>query len=596
MADIIQIRRDTTTNWQTCNPVLADGEIGYNTTINQFKVGNGIDPWNSLSYVNLRGETGIQGETGAQGVTGPITDIGNLTDVNTTASSSPTGLSLLTYNSTSSEWEPSFLGLTGIGSRGVEFPHEDCGVLSNLYNFYRHVWSSGGVEGFDLTENGDGSVNISDGEALLRNANDSHAPLKAYKISGVSNLLLTNESRNYIYVDYNSGSPVIAVTTSAMGIYATDTVILYVCSRVDNEVNSVKLADYNVDYMAKSGIRSYQEQPYRHITGAGISETGSRYVTVTASRFYSLNTVLTTTAFDTSVAGTANSNVFTTVYQDSPSGWVRTANQKQINNTQYDDGSGALATLANNKFGIHWVFYVFNVPTHLLVMFGRDSYDNVSNAQAATLPTNLPPEVQSYSTGALIGKIIIQKNATSFSDIQSPFLDELKSSTPTEHNNLAGLQGGSLDSYFHLTESEHTLLTNLGINGLTGVQESTPENGDLLVYKDGQWKNEASTGVTGSSGFENIERINSDTTLDSDTQYVVADTTSNDITITFPAISSIGPKGYKIKNIGKTNRYIKVFMDSATDKIEGSETGFQWNDYLNAFEFKAEPTGIWWVF
>lgn len=82
MADRIQIRRDTAANWTSSNPVLADGEIGWERDTNQFKVGNGITAWNSLSYGGIKGDTGPQGEqgdpgpTGATGPTGPAGDTG----------------------------------------------------------------------------------------------------------------------------------------------------------------------------------------------------------------------------------------------------------------------------------------------------------------------------------------------------------------------------------------------------------------------------------------------------------------------------------------------------------------------------------------
>ena len=50
----IQLRRDTTTNWSTTNPVLAAGEIGYITTgtgAGNAKIGDGTTAWNSLSYI-----------------------------------------------------------------------------------------------------------------------------------------------------------------------------------------------------------------------------------------------------------------------------------------------------------------------------------------------------------------------------------------------------------------------------------------------------------------------------------------------------------------------------------------------------------------
>jgi len=55
MAVQIQFRRDTGANWSSANPTLAVGEMGINTTTNQFKIGDGTTAWNSLSYAPLSG-------------------------------------------------------------------------------------------------------------------------------------------------------------------------------------------------------------------------------------------------------------------------------------------------------------------------------------------------------------------------------------------------------------------------------------------------------------------------------------------------------------------------------------------------------------
>lgn len=52
MATLIQVRRDTETNWSTYNPILAAGEIAFSTDQNKIKVGNGTSNWSSLPYIN----------------------------------------------------------------------------------------------------------------------------------------------------------------------------------------------------------------------------------------------------------------------------------------------------------------------------------------------------------------------------------------------------------------------------------------------------------------------------------------------------------------------------------------------------------------
>jgi hypothetical protein len=49
---VIQIRRDTASNWTSTNPTLASGEIGFETDTNQLKVGNGSTVWTSLAYAS----------------------------------------------------------------------------------------------------------------------------------------------------------------------------------------------------------------------------------------------------------------------------------------------------------------------------------------------------------------------------------------------------------------------------------------------------------------------------------------------------------------------------------------------------------------
>lgn len=53
MATRIQIRRDTSTNWEANNPVLAIGEPGLETDTFIIKYGDGSSAWNDLPYANI---------------------------------------------------------------------------------------------------------------------------------------------------------------------------------------------------------------------------------------------------------------------------------------------------------------------------------------------------------------------------------------------------------------------------------------------------------------------------------------------------------------------------------------------------------------
>ena len=50
MAIRMQQRRGTAEQWTSANPVLAEGEIGFEIDNNQFKLGDGVNQWANLSY------------------------------------------------------------------------------------------------------------------------------------------------------------------------------------------------------------------------------------------------------------------------------------------------------------------------------------------------------------------------------------------------------------------------------------------------------------------------------------------------------------------------------------------------------------------
>ena len=50
MATKIQIRRDTSSNWTSFNPILGAGEIGFETNTGKFKIGDGSSVWSALDY------------------------------------------------------------------------------------------------------------------------------------------------------------------------------------------------------------------------------------------------------------------------------------------------------------------------------------------------------------------------------------------------------------------------------------------------------------------------------------------------------------------------------------------------------------------
>jgi hypothetical protein len=87
LATRIQQRRGTAAEWASSNPILALGEIGFDTTNQNIRIGDGSSRWNDLDTISGPpgpigpqgdiGPQGIQGEQGATGPTGPTGPTGS---------------------------------------------------------------------------------------------------------------------------------------------------------------------------------------------------------------------------------------------------------------------------------------------------------------------------------------------------------------------------------------------------------------------------------------------------------------------------------------------------------------------------------------
>lgn len=81
----IRVRRGTTAQWSLANPILADGEPGYLTDTNHYKIGDGVTRWDDLPI-----STGFPGQdatiligdttTGVPGTDANVVNVGSLTE------------------------------------------------------------------------------------------------------------------------------------------------------------------------------------------------------------------------------------------------------------------------------------------------------------------------------------------------------------------------------------------------------------------------------------------------------------------------------------------------------------------------------------
>jgi len=355
-----------------------------------------------------------------------------------------------------------------------------------------YVNTSGIIEGCDLTDNGDGTISTSDGHAFLRpTSGDDLSPLILVQGTGTTNITLIDGETNYVYLDYNGGSPICKSTTIQSDIDCQSKCLAYIIYRNGTKLHVIDDRQHGLDASRKS--RKVMRSLSRFIhqgDGSILGEVGNLGLSLTSGSFFYTVTEIPHPAFDTSIVGTANENTFVLHYRDGLGGFIDVEGVKVIDSTVYDNGSGIPTSISNNKYGVSWVYILNDTPSELHVVMGQDEYGSQSEAENASLPSTLPNIL--VGLGALVGFVVYQEGSINFDNILSALGRTFSSSSPTEHDGLSGLNVGD---YQHLTVDEKTYITsniedllqiNLDTNEPTGfIREQKQTLGVIEFSPDG---------------------------------------------------------------------------------------------------------------
>ena len=410
------------------------------------------------------------------------------------------------------------------------------GHKHTLHDYIRLIGSSVPIDGFDITDNENGTVNISDGTAILRSSTDLHASTYVeYDIPGQTDMVLTDNATNFIFAEYNAGSPQLTVLTDIPTNAGFTEVPLWFVTKVGNDLHLVEMRMFGLNYSVGNSRKDFYVNGFEHAFGSVVTEGSTpRSLDVTGGRFYLTSIPFEHGAFDTNT--TDGPDTFTIVYQDGGGGWTRVTDQKTLSNTLYDDGDGTLDTASPINYIIFWVYVILNTPPELHLMYGRDSYANLASAQSASIPANLPPEFSPGSGGRLVAKIIINESDTNFYEIQDPFQVPLTSETPTIHNGLGGLNGGAPGEYYHFSQAQHDAIVP-SYGGMWINNNTTPQ---VLNASAGTFNK-----IT---AFDNDSSSSSDITPDSTTDKDITVTNGGDYEVSFDlSFSGTGNATYHVQ-------------------------------------------------
>jgi len=389
------------------------------------------------------------------------------------------------------------------------------------------------------TDNADGTLTLPDVDVVLYDDQNWTGVAGVYTVTGGTTgtdfTALTDESTNYIYLDYNSGTPQWVITASEPDYDRSDRAKYVTLYRAGNFLH---ILDWEFEASGLSNKllqRVYEINKIQRATGLAISAGGNDPLQVNIAAGDIWNGINREVTPDiNSWDDTFFSNYHTAGVWDRT---VSGAGSGIANNTHYDDGTDKVALTAG-YYVVNWYYKGSESGSHVYEVLGRDEYKKVADAQLETAPP-IPELVESHAI--LVGRIICQEGNASPVTIESAFDNTFAASSVTAHNDLSGIQGGTGGEYYHLTNTEHTYLTT-NTFALVGTYTDSyvPRwNATLNTLESGIIQDNGSSGSIGASIQPNAKFvIYSDTA--SANEYALGVVNNATLTTTSPNIGIYG--------------------------------------------------------
>lgn len=354
--------------------------------------------------------------------------------------------------------------------------------------------SCGQITGGTITDAGSQKIAVSAGTGQIAIGTSANDPIVFCDWAALSATTVTDARVTWVCVSYNSGSPtVVLYTGSSATDYSEPAAINYQdvfpLGYVVREGTTLHITNNPRRIQdCKGGLirRFHQTRPLERderVGGLILSETGTRNIAVSSGYLWERQNRFTINAFNSSGASR-----FTAYYRDGGTGFTAVTSQSQWPNTQYDNGTGTLATMTANRYANLW--WYLESDGDLAMLYGRFEYTTAAAAAAGPVPSTLP--LRLWVDGKLIARTTFKKSDSTFTAVDTVFTNTFQPSAASSHNNLSGLQGGTTGEYYHITSAQNTVVgntsgTNTGdntySNGLTETVKAVAN--DLITGKSG---------------------------------------------------------------------------------------------------------------
>lgn len=318
--------------------------------------------------------------------------------------------------------------------------------------------------GVTWVDNGDGTITLPNVDVSLNSQANFTGLFKKFTVTGITTALTDNDT-NYIYVDYNSGTPQWVVTTAQPDYNNGDIAKYLEVYRSGTTLNIIEWEFEGSGLSNKLLERDIETRKFEKAGGLNLSIGGTNALQVNISAGIVWNGIKRTTTSDIdSWADRFYSNfhsggVWSSFYSNG--GGV-------LNNTNYDNGTNLVA-LGSNKYVVNWIYKGVESAAHIYEVIGVSEYATVAAAQEE-LPPALPELISSHAI--LVGRVICRQGSTTAFVEQAIDIGFVSAAAANLHNELTNIQGGLANEYYHLSQAEHAVATQAASATLDGYLTS----------------------------------------------------------------------------------------------------------------------------
>jgi hypothetical protein len=253
------------------------------------------------------------------------------------------------------------------------------------------------------TDNGDGSVTLgADGIYNFSTAADGDNVNTRLTATAGETLTLTDGATNFVYVDYNSGTPDYNVTLDSSIFFSDATKVpVFRLNRDGTTVCPVDYGEYAIATVDKMLFKDVDLNGFQRSTGLVLSTAATRISTISAGTGWF---GVKPGSLSANVAGSTGSLY---EYYLVSGVWTKSSALSAYDSTYYSDGTDR-QTLGASKWVAKYFYMCYGGSNTAYYIHGNQ-YTGSGDAETESIPT--PPSIISGSA-VYVGKIVIQQGST----------------------------------------------------------------------------------------------------------------------------------------------------------------------------------------